>query len=110
LSHLPSLGQLHDLCCHTIKSHPSHSLNPFLHSWHSIALQNTQVFDHLEWSLYRSPDLVTFKSLLLGYEYPSYSASAAPGEGRGSVRELLETVRGSLVLWPAEFLLNEFLF
>lgn len=81
-------------------SEGSHHLNSYFQSWHSVAVQNSEVFDELEGSMYRSPDLVTFKALLQRYEYPSYSEEI--------IRELLQKVKGTLVLWPAEFLINEF--
>lgn len=96
-TNLMAVGDLVDVCCRSIPN--SQHLDSYLKSWHSVAVQNTEVFDELEGSMYRSPDLVTFKALLQRYEYPPYSEE--------SIRELLQKVKGTLVLWPAEFLINE---
>lgn len=96
-----TLDLLIDICCHTSITSPSHASNLFYQAWHYIALQNSEIFDQLELSLYRSPDLQTYKTLLYRYEYPSYNDQ--------NTREILQKLRGKLVLWPAEFLINEFL-
>jgi hypothetical protein len=99
-----SVGQLVDVCRHfqnKAELGEAAEVDSYGECWHAVAVQNTEVLDALEGWLYRSPDLVTFKALLQRYEYPSYSDDM--------VREILQKVKGTLVLWPSEFLINEFM-
>ena len=93
------LGQLCDLSCHTKKSHPSHLSNPYFVHWHYVASQNSEIYDEIERSLYRSTDIQTFVSLIQRFEFLTLSQKNIP--------ELLKKIQGKLVLWSPEFLMNE---